>query len=65
MIFDDLVSPADEQHVFQASQISRAHELLTGDALVVAVMQSRGLIHLASKDDDFDRVPGLRRYPPA
>jgi predicted nucleic acid-binding protein len=59
------VLPVLEQHVIQASQLSRAHELLTGDALIVAVMQSHALTHLASKDDDFDRVPGITRYAPA
>jgi predicted nucleic acid-binding protein len=39
--------------------------LLTGDALIVAVMQAHGLSHLASNDTDFDRVPGLTRYAPA
>lgn len=59
------VLPVQEQHVIRASQLSRAHELLTGDALVVAVMQANGLTNLASLDTDFDRVPGLTRYAPA
>jgi predicted nucleic acid-binding protein len=44
---------------------SERHELLTGDALIVAVMQEHGLTNLASNDADFDRVPGLTRYAPA
>jgi predicted nucleic acid-binding protein/predicted DNA-binding antitoxin AbrB/MazE fold protein len=59
------VLPVLEQHVIQASQLSRALELLTGDALVTAVMQAHCLTQLASKDDDFDRVPGITRYAPA
>jgi predicted nucleic acid-binding protein len=47
-----------------ATLVSRQFELLTGDALVVAVMQAHGLTHLASNDADFDRVPGLTRYTP-
>jgi uncharacterized protein len=47
-----------------ATLASQQFELLTGDALVVAVMQARGLTHLASNDADFDRVPGLTRYEP-
>jgi predicted nucleic acid-binding protein len=58
------VLPTLEQHVIQASQLSRAYELLTGDALIVAVMQGHGLTALAS-NDDVDRVPGLTRYAPA
>jgi len=47
-----------------ATLASQQFELLTGDALVVAVMQAHGLAHLASNDADFDRVPGLTRYEP-
>lgn len=36
----------------------------SGDALVVAAMQSEGLSQLASHDADFDRVPGVVRYAP-
>ena len=59
------VLPVLEQHVLQASQLIGSHELLTGDALVVAVMQANGLTNLASLDPDFDRVPGVTRYAPA
>lgn len=45
--------------------LSQQTGLLTNDALIVAVMQSHGLTHLASADTDFDRVPGLTRYAPA
>ena len=58
------VLPVLQPHVIQAAQLSRAHELLTGDALVVAVMQPNGLTNLASLDADFDRVPGITRYAP-
>jgi predicted nucleic acid-binding protein len=58
------VLPVLEAHVIQAAQLSRDHELLTGDALVVAVMQADGLTNLASLDTDFDRVPGITRYGP-
>jgi predicted nucleic acid-binding protein len=44
--------------------MSQQHELLTGDALIVATMQQHGLTHLASADADFDRVPGITRYTP-
>jgi predicted nucleic acid-binding protein len=39
--------------------------LLSGDALVVAVMQANGLTNLASGDSDFDRVPSITRFAPA
>jgi predicted nucleic acid-binding protein len=47
-----------------ATLTSQQFELLTGDALVVSVMQAHGLTHLASNDADFDRVPWLARYGP-
>ena len=45
--------------------ISQQFDLLTNDALIVAVMQHHGLTNLASHDADFDRVTGLTRYAPA
>lgn len=51
--------------VLAAAKLSRQHELLSGDALIVAIMQQHGLSHLASHDTDFDRVPTLTRYAPA
>jgi predicted nucleic acid-binding protein len=47
-----------------ATLLSHQYELLTGDALIVAVMRQHGLTNLASADDDFDRVPGITRYAP-
>jgi predicted nucleic acid-binding protein len=47
-----------------ATVLSQQHELLTGDALVVAVMQQQGLVNIASLDADFDRVPSIVRYAP-
>jgi predicted nucleic acid-binding protein len=54
-----------KNHVSLAPDVSRQTGLLCGDAVVVAVMQAHGLVHLASNDADFDRVPGLTRYAPA
>jgi predicted nucleic acid-binding protein len=51
-------------HVSLGADISRQLGLLCGDALVVAVMQAQSLTNLASKDTDFDRVPGITRYAP-
>ena len=57
--------PVSLQLVEAATLLSEQYELLTGDALIVAVMQNHGLANLASNDADFDRVPGLTRYTPA
>lgn len=51
--------------VLGATKLSRQFELLSGDALIVAVMQRHGLANLASSDTDFDHVHTLTRYAPA
>ena len=48
----------------RATQLTQSYELLMGDALVVALMQSMGLTNVASLDSDFDLVAGLVRYTP-
>jgi len=57
--------PVTPQQVSAATSISQQFGLLSGDALIVAVMREHGLVSLASYDADFDRVPGLIRYAPA
>ena len=54
-----------KKHVSHAPDISRQTGLLCGDALIISVMQDQGLTHLASRDPDFHRVPGITRYAPA
>jgi predicted nucleic acid-binding protein len=58
------VLPITYPLVESATLLSHQFELLTGDALVVAVMHQQGLTHLASRDADFDRALGLTRYAP-
>jgi predicted nucleic acid-binding protein len=58
------VIAVSESLVLAAAVLSQQFELLTGDALVIAVMQAHGLRNLASEDADFDRVPALSRYAP-
>jgi len=48
-------------HVLLATAISQQYGLLSGDALIVVLMQESGLAHVASNDADFDRVPGITR----
>jgi predicted nucleic acid-binding protein len=67
---DDIVAigvhilPVSAQDVLSAGDLSIRHGLLSGDALILAMMQSHGLTQLASHDDDFDRVPGITRFGP-
>jgi predicted nucleic acid-binding protein len=58
------VLPVNAQDVLLAGDLSRRHGLLSGDALVVALMQCNGLTNLASNDADLDRVPGITRLGP-
>jgi len=58
------VLPVSVQEVISAGDLSRQYGLLSGDALVLAVMQSNHLTCLASNDADFDRVPGINRFAP-
>jgi predicted nucleic acid-binding protein len=59
------VLPVAKSHASLATDLSRQHGLLYGDALVVALMQVHGLTLLASQDGDFDRVSSITRFAPA
>ena len=58
------VLPVASEHVLLAGDLSRTCGLLSGDALILAVMQSHGIANLASSDADFDRVSSVTRYTP-
>jgi predicted nucleic acid-binding protein len=44
-----------------AAPLSQLHGLLTNDAITAAAMQDQAIVHFASNDADFDRVPGITR----
>jgi predicted nucleic acid-binding protein len=52
------VLPVDYAMLQTATRLSQQYELLTGDAVIVAMMTARGISNLASNDADFDRVTG-------
>ncbi len=58
------ILPVTAHDVLLAGDLSRQHGVLSGDGLILAIMQSQGLTRLASNDADFDRVPGIIRYAP-
>jgi predicted nucleic acid-binding protein len=58
------VLPVLARLVSLAADVSQQTGLLTSEALIVSTMRENGLVHLASNDTDFDRVPGLTRYAP-
>jgi predicted nucleic acid-binding protein len=47
-----------------AADLSVQLGLLTNDATTIAVMESLGLSHLATNNDNFDRVPGITVWKP-
>jgi predicted nucleic acid-binding protein len=59
-----VVIELDERRIRRAQAIRSNHGLLTNDSLIVAAAQEYGLDSLASRDDDFDRIPGLTVYKP-
>jgi predicted nucleic acid-binding protein len=58
------VHSISDRDVLRAAELSQQHGLLSNDALIVSIMERHGITHLASNDEDFDRVPGFRRYTP-
>jgi predicted nucleic acid-binding protein len=58
------VLPISAEQVLLAGDLSCTCGLLSGDALILAVMQNHGVTNLASSDADFDRVSELTRYTP-
>ena len=58
------VFPVSADQVLLAGDLSRANGLLSGDALVLAVMRSHGVTNLASSDTDFDQILEITRYSP-
>jgi predicted nucleic acid-binding protein len=56
--------PIESASFVAAMRVSRQHGLLTNDALIIALMQSHGITHLATNDDDFDHVPGITVWKP-
>ncbi|MBI3821755.1 MAG: type II toxin-antitoxin system VapC family toxin [Planctomycetes bacterium] len=69
-MLDDIVTigihilPIHAHDVLAAGDLSIKHGLLSGDALLVAVMQANGLRQLASNDSDFDAVASITRFRP-
>src|SRR5262245_49457417 len=50
--------PTDAASLKEAADISAQMQLLTNDALMVALMRRQGLSNLVTNDDDFDDVGG-------
>lgn len=55
------VHPTDIRHMMNFME---KFDLLPRDDLHLAVMQRHGLMDIASRDEDFDRVSYITRYTP-
>lgn len=58
------ILPSQTALLTAAATIGQAHGLLTADSMIVALMQQHGITHLATNDDDFDRVSGITVWKP-
>lgn len=58
------VAPLRLHTLVQSADVRRAHGLLVNDSLVVAAARDADADCLASADDDFRRVKGLRLFRP-
>lgn len=58
------VLPVAMDLVSQAMTIVQNNQLLFNDAMIVATMRQHDIEHIATNDDDFDRVPELRIWKP-
>jgi predicted nucleic acid-binding protein len=58
------VEPVTSDLLERSADLSIQHQLLTNDALTVAVMEKLRLTDIATNDDDFDSVTHLKVWKP-
>jgi len=59
-----VVAGSDEPRLHRAQTVRSSYGLLTNDSLILATMNEYGIESLASRDGDFDHIPGLVVYKP-
>ena len=52
------------REIHASKQYRDDHGLLTDDSIMLAVMERHDLVDLATNDEDFKRIPGLRLWMP-
>lgn len=52
------------REIYASKQFRDDFGLLTDDSITLAVMRRHGLMNLASNDEDFTRVTGIRLWTP-
>ncbi len=58
------VIPVEAPDFRQISGAAIAHNLLTNDASIIALMRRESLEHLVTNDDDFDDISGITPWKP-
>lgn len=56
--------PLPQDFIVASQEFRQTHGLLVNDSLVPMHMRQAGLSSLASGDEGFDRIPGIRRFHP-
>ena len=59
-----MVLGPDESRHHRAQRVRAEHGLLTNDSLIVAACLDDDIRSLATRDSDFDQIPGLTIYNP-
>jgi predicted nucleic acid-binding protein len=59
------IYPLTEETVDRSYQVRKQHGLLVNDPISVALMKEQGIGNIATTDEDFERVEGIRAYKPA
>ncbi len=59
-----LVLGLEVPRLHRAERMRKAHGLLTNDSMVLAAINEYGIGCLATRDADFDQVPGITVYKP-
>ncbi|HLC26119.1 MAG TPA: PIN domain-containing protein [bacterium] len=59
-----LILSLEESRLHRAGEIRAIHGLLTNDSVILAALDEYGIECLASRDSDFDHIPGITVYKP-
>lgn len=59
-----LILSSDQLRLHRAQTVRSSHGLLTNDSLIIAAMDEYGIPYLASRDNDFDHLPGVTVFKP-
>lgn len=59
-----LILGLEESRLQRAHEMRTMHGLLTNDSVILAAVDEYGIDCFASRDDDFDHIPGITVYKP-